>query len=170
MLRPTGAVPILRSDNGLIFQSQRFRAACRFYRLPQEFITPYTPEQNGVIERWFRSIKERVRLAAPVSKFCRSACGYHLPVWVGHSATPFWASFHALGSAMRVTSIREPRYSRSPSAGPHGASATVPYGLTMMSCSRAANFHIRRTSSCLIARYPGSSTRFTSSCGSRRRS
>ena len=57
-VRPGGEVPVLRSDNGLIFQSRRFREACRFYRLPQEFITPYTPEQNGVIERWFRSLKE----------------------------------------------------------------------------------------------------------------
>lgn len=57
-LRPTGATPVLRSDNGLIFQSRRFRAACRDYRLTQEFITPYTPEQNGLIERFFRSLKE----------------------------------------------------------------------------------------------------------------
>jgi putative transposase len=57
-LRPRGDVPVIRSDNGLIFQSRRFRDACRFYRLPQEFITPYTPEQNGMIERWFRSLKE----------------------------------------------------------------------------------------------------------------
>ena len=56
-LRPAAA-PILRSDNGLIFQSRRFRQACRDYRLPQEFITPYTPEQNGMIERFFRSLKE----------------------------------------------------------------------------------------------------------------
>jgi putative transposase len=54
-LRPQGEVPLIRSDNGLIFQSRRFREACRFYRLPQEFITPYTPEQNGLIERFFRS-------------------------------------------------------------------------------------------------------------------
>jgi len=33
----------------------------RDYRLGQEFITPYTPEQNGMIERLFRSLKgERV--------------------------------------------------------------------------------------------------------------
>lgn len=57
-VRPTGPTPTLRSDNGLIFQSRRFRAACRTYRLRQEFITPYTPEQNGVIERFFRSLKE----------------------------------------------------------------------------------------------------------------
>lgn len=57
-LRPDGQVPVIRSDNGLIFQSRRFREACQFYRLPQELITPYTPEQNGLIERWFRSLKE----------------------------------------------------------------------------------------------------------------
>src|ERR1700723_3531993 len=46
-------------DNGLIFQSRRFRAAFRDYRLLQEFITPYTPpEQNGLGERFFRSLKE----------------------------------------------------------------------------------------------------------------
>jgi putative transposase len=56
-VRPVGA-PVLRSDNGLIFQSRRFRQGCRDYRLQQEFITPYTPEQNGIIERFFRSLKE----------------------------------------------------------------------------------------------------------------
>lgn len=57
-LRPTGLTPVIRSDNGLIFQARRFRAACRHYRLTQEFITPYTPAQNGMIERFFRSLKE----------------------------------------------------------------------------------------------------------------
>ena len=57
-LRPKGKTPVLRSDNGLIFQARRFRKACKFYRLSQEFITPYTPQQNGMIERFFRSLKE----------------------------------------------------------------------------------------------------------------
>jgi len=57
-LRPEGRTPVVRSDNGLVFQSRRFRAACRDYRLRQEFIRPYTPEQNGMIERFFRSLKE----------------------------------------------------------------------------------------------------------------
>lgn len=57
-LRPAGETPSIRSDNGLIFRSRRFRAACKDYRLRQEFITPYTPEQNGIIERFFRSLKE----------------------------------------------------------------------------------------------------------------
>jgi len=42
----------------LAIQSNRFRAMCRDYRISQEFITPYTPEQNGMIERFFRSLKE----------------------------------------------------------------------------------------------------------------
>ncbi len=57
-LRPGGTPSGLRSDNGLVYQSRRFRQACRDYRLQQEFITPYTPEQNGLIERFFRSLKE----------------------------------------------------------------------------------------------------------------
>lgn len=57
-IRPTGDTPVLRSDNGLVFLSRRFREACTFYRLSQEYITPYTPEQNGLIERFFRSFKE----------------------------------------------------------------------------------------------------------------
>ena len=57
-VRPSGETPTLRSDNGLVFTSKRFKAACQFYHLPQEFITPYTPQQNGMIERFFRSLKE----------------------------------------------------------------------------------------------------------------
>jgi putative transposase len=57
-LRPTGKTPVLRSDNGLVFLSRSFREACTFYRLTQSSITPYTPEQNGLIERFFRSFKE----------------------------------------------------------------------------------------------------------------
>lgn len=40
-LRPEGLTPVIRSDNGLIFQSRRFRAACKDYRLSHEFVTPY---------------------------------------------------------------------------------------------------------------------------------
>jgi putative transposase len=57
-LRPNQSMPLLRSDNGLVFQSRHFMATCHDYKLPQEFITPYTPEQNGMIERFFRSLKE----------------------------------------------------------------------------------------------------------------
>ena len=45
-------------DNGLLCPSRRLRAACRDYRLRLEFITPYTPEQNGIVARFFRSRQE----------------------------------------------------------------------------------------------------------------
>lgn len=57
-LRPLGRTQMDPSDNGLIFQCQWFRQACRDYRLQQECSTPYTPEQNGLIELFFRSLKE----------------------------------------------------------------------------------------------------------------
>ena len=56
-----GRVPsplLLRSDNGLVFTSKRYTATARAYGLTQEFITPYTPEQNGLVERFIRSLKE----------------------------------------------------------------------------------------------------------------
>jgi hypothetical protein len=49
---------VIKSDNGLIFQSCRFRSTCRGHRLLPEVITPYTPEQNGIIERFFSNLKE----------------------------------------------------------------------------------------------------------------
>ncbi|WP_353661657.1 IS3 family transposase [Hydrogenimonas sp. SS33] len=49
---------ILRSDNGLVFSSKSFAKTIKDYNFTQEFITPYTPEQNGMIERFFRTIKE----------------------------------------------------------------------------------------------------------------
>ena len=52
------AVLKLRSDNGLVFASKLHRGLCREYGLAQEFITPYTPEENGLVERFMRSLKE----------------------------------------------------------------------------------------------------------------
>lgn len=48
----------LRSDNGLIFGSKIFVSIVSNWGIGQEYITPYTPEQNGLIERFFRSLKE----------------------------------------------------------------------------------------------------------------
>ena len=48
----------LRSDNGLIFGAKSFVSVAKAYGVEQEYITPYTPEQNGMIERFFRSLKE----------------------------------------------------------------------------------------------------------------
>lgn len=49
---------VLRHDNGLIFGSRHYRTTVLDYGLTQEFITPYTPEDNGLCERFIRSFKE----------------------------------------------------------------------------------------------------------------
>lgn len=50
---------LLRSDNGLVFTSRSYTALIKSYGLKQEFITPYTPQQNGLVERMIRTLKEQ---------------------------------------------------------------------------------------------------------------
>jgi putative transposase len=49
---------VLRSDNGLVFGAKVFVSVVRRYGLEQEYIIPYSPEQNGMIERFFLSLKQ----------------------------------------------------------------------------------------------------------------
>lgn len=50
---------LLRSDNGLVFTCRSYTALVKSYGLQQEFITPYTPQQNGLVERLIRTLKEQ---------------------------------------------------------------------------------------------------------------
>ena len=50
---------LLRSDNGLVFTSRYFTGLAKSYGLKQEFITPHCPQQNGMVERVIRSLKEQ---------------------------------------------------------------------------------------------------------------
>jgi putative transposase len=50
---------LLRFDNGLVFTSHRYIALVRSYGLKQEFIAPHCPQQNGMVERVIRTIKEQ---------------------------------------------------------------------------------------------------------------
>ena len=57
-----GRVPepfLLRSDNGLVFTSRSYTRLTRSYGLRQEFITPHCPQQNGLVERVIRTLKEQ---------------------------------------------------------------------------------------------------------------
>ena len=57
-----GKVPtpfLLRSDNGLVFTSRSYTKLVKSYGLQQEFITGHCPEQNGLVERVIRSLKEQ---------------------------------------------------------------------------------------------------------------
>ncbi|MEX3581513.1 MAG: integrase core domain-containing protein [Burkholderia sp.] len=50
---------LLRSNNGLVFTSRDYTRLVRSYRLKQEFITPHYPQQNGMVERVIRTLKEQ---------------------------------------------------------------------------------------------------------------
>jgi putative transposase len=50
---------LLRSDSGLVFSSRSYTALVKSYGLQQEFITPYSPEQSGTVERMIRTLKEQ---------------------------------------------------------------------------------------------------------------
>ena len=50
---------LLRSDNGLVFTSRSYAALIKSYCLQQEIITPYSPEQNGMVERVIRRLKDQ---------------------------------------------------------------------------------------------------------------
>ena len=57
-----GRVPtpfLLRSDNRLVSTSRGFTALVNGYGLRQEFITPHNPQQNGMVERVIRTLKEQ---------------------------------------------------------------------------------------------------------------
>eukprot|EP00253_Pinus_taeda_P008421 PITA_08421 len=52
---------ILRTDNGTEYESNEFHDFCKEAGIKRENTTPYTPEQNGVVERKNRIIMEAVR-------------------------------------------------------------------------------------------------------------
>lgn len=56
----SGLAPfLLRSGNALVFTSRSYTTMVRGYGLSQEFITPHCPQQNGMVERIFRTLKEQ---------------------------------------------------------------------------------------------------------------
>lgn len=50
---------LLRNDNCLVFTSRNNTVLVKSYGLQQKFITLYTPEQNGMVERVTRTLKEQ---------------------------------------------------------------------------------------------------------------
>jgi putative transposase len=50
---------LLRCDNGLVFTNQHLRRLRKSYSLQQEFITVHSPQQNGMVERLIRYLKEQ---------------------------------------------------------------------------------------------------------------
>lgn len=49
---------LLRLDNGRSFTSRAYTRLVKSYGLQQQFITPRCPQQNGMVERVIRTLKE----------------------------------------------------------------------------------------------------------------
>lgn len=54
-------IKVLRTDNGREYLSQEFKAYLKSKGIRHQFTIPYTPEQNGVAERFNRTIVEKAR-------------------------------------------------------------------------------------------------------------
>ena len=52
------AEPIIQSDNGSSFISMEFRVVLKQNNLTQKLIKPHTPEQNGIVERANKTMRE----------------------------------------------------------------------------------------------------------------
>lgn len=55
---PPGGMPRLRSDNGSCYVSREFRGVLDEHQLGHQRIKPHCPEENGIIERSNRTLRE----------------------------------------------------------------------------------------------------------------
>ena len=68
----TGAPRKLRTDSGTELTSKQFRDYCRESKVKQEFTVPETPQQNGVAERFNRTLLEMGRCLLIQAKLPRN--------------------------------------------------------------------------------------------------
>ena len=54
------ALPEIQSDNGSAFVSMDFRIVLRENKLTHKRIHPHTPEQNGIVERANKTVRESI--------------------------------------------------------------------------------------------------------------
>lgn len=72
-----------RVYDGFVVTSRSYTALMQGYGLQQEFITPYTPEQNGMVERVIRTLRDpcvhryRFESLQHVSRVVGDRIGFH---------------------------------------------------------------------------------------------
>lgn len=76
---------LLRHDNGLVFGSRQYRAVVRDYGLQQEYITPYTPQENGLCERFIKTFKEEFAWVRNYRSIKHAR--FALRAWINHYNT-----------------------------------------------------------------------------------
>ena len=61
-------IKCLRSDNGGEFTSKEFMDYCNNHRIKRQFSVARTPQQNGVVERKYKTVQEMARTMIMDSK------------------------------------------------------------------------------------------------------
>jgi hypothetical protein len=67
-IQECGKPDIVRSDNAKEYTNGAFENLCKQLGIEQEFSAPYTPQQNGVVERSWRTLMNMVRCMIRTSK------------------------------------------------------------------------------------------------------
>jgi transposase InsO family protein len=58
----------IRSDNGSEFRNSHFKTFCHDLGLEHQFLNPYTPPHNGVVERKNKTMCEMARMMLDVHR------------------------------------------------------------------------------------------------------
>jgi putative transposase len=76
--------PEIRSDNGSGFISQEFHGVLEHYGLTHVKIRPHCPEENGIMERSNRTIREALEEVEPESRYEAEAALGGIIDWYNH--------------------------------------------------------------------------------------
>lgn len=78
------AKPEIRSDNGSGFISKEFHGVLEHYGLTHVKIRPHCPEENGIMERSNRTVREALEEAEPGSRYEAEAALGRIINWYNH--------------------------------------------------------------------------------------
>lgn len=76
--------PEIRSDNGSGFISKEFHGVLEHYGLTHVKIRPHCPEENGIMERSNRTVREALEEAEPASRYEAEAALGRIIDWYNH--------------------------------------------------------------------------------------
>jgi len=76
--------PEIRSDNGSGFISKEFHGVLEHYGLTHVRIRPHCPEENGIIERSNRTVREALEEVEPSSRYEAEAALSRIIAWYNH--------------------------------------------------------------------------------------
>jgi putative transposase len=78
------ARPEIRSDNGSCFISKEFHGVLEHYGLTHVKIRPHCPEENGIMERSNRTVREALEEVEPASRYEAEAALGRIIDWYNH--------------------------------------------------------------------------------------